>query len=174
MKKKSKSRVVRGKEEICESKLEVDLRDFWEKYYTEPIVPQLRFHPEKKWRFDFAFPSAWLAVEIQGFGTGHTSYEGMHRDYEKHNAAMSLGWGIVYLMSYDLKRAHINKTCQYILKVLTARQNNEPLMRGVKELGHTTVHPNSREGFDNINEARGRMLERFNQHKLSSRDDEIR
>src|SRR6187551_2874790 len=32
---------------------------------AEP-VPEHRFHPTRKWRFDYAFPIAMLAVEIEG------------------------------------------------------------------------------------------------------------
>lgn len=43
-----------------------------------------------------------MAVEIQGFGPGHNSLLGMKNDYEKHNAAIVMGWKILYFMSHDL------------------------------------------------------------------------
>lgn len=43
-----------------------------------------------------------LAVEIQGFGPGHNSYDGMKSDYEKHNEAILMGWKMLYFMGVDL------------------------------------------------------------------------
>lgn len=68
------------------------------------------------WRFDFAFPPVKLAIEIQGYGRGHTSYMGMYADYQKHNSAIRHGWRIIYLMSNDLKPDTIEKTLAWIEK----------------------------------------------------------
>lgn len=58
------------------------------------------FHPERKWRFDFAWPDFKVAVEIDG-GTHdgaargrHVRGEGFERDAEKLNQAQSLGWRV--------------------------------------------------------------------------------
>lgn len=60
-------------------------------------VRELKFHPERKWQFDFAWPSLMLYVEIEGgFGrfskSRHASKEGFANDQEKYNAATLLGW----------------------------------------------------------------------------------
>lgn len=54
-----------------------------------------KFHEERKWRFDVAWPSVMVALEIEG---GVWSY-GRHnravsflRDMEKYNEAASIGW----------------------------------------------------------------------------------
>src|ERR1035437_4661972 len=52
---------------------------------------EFRFHPERKWRFDFAWPLYQLAVEIEGRGR-HQSFGGFEKDAEKYNAAAKLGW----------------------------------------------------------------------------------
>lgn len=56
---------------------------------------QYRFHPVRKWQFDFAWPDEKLAVEIEG-GTWshgrHTRPRGYAADCEKYNAAARLGW----------------------------------------------------------------------------------
>lgn len=64
------------------------------------LVPEreYRFHPERKWRFDFAFPDVKVAVECEGgvFVKGaHT--RGVHflSDCEKYNAAIELGWAVL-------------------------------------------------------------------------------
>jgi len=73
----------------------------------EEIVTELRFHPVRRWRFDFAVPSRMLAVEYQGHGQAgkpkdgkahfgrHGSLVGMTGDCEKSNAAQILGWRLL-------------------------------------------------------------------------------
>ena len=57
---------------------------------------QHRFHPTRRWRFDYAFPSVKLAVEVDG---GQWSPRGGRHntdgDRAKLNAAAVLGWRIL-------------------------------------------------------------------------------
>lgn len=49
----------------------------------------------RRWRFDYAFPSVRVAVEIDGgvwINGRHNRPSGYLRDMEKFNAAASLGW----------------------------------------------------------------------------------
>ena len=61
-------------------------------------VPEYRFHPVRRWRFDLAWPALLLAVEVDG-GTWvsgrHTRGAGYERDCEKLNAAVLLGWRVL-------------------------------------------------------------------------------
>lgn len=121
MKKRAKKKVRTDK---CDSKLEKAFLTQWRKLTTIPIAQQVRFHPTRQWRFDFAFPKTGIAIEIQGFGTGHTSYTGMKSDYEKHNHAVMRGWVILYLMSDDLKDTKIRKTILYVEDFVKHQINN--------------------------------------------------
>lgn len=58
------------------------------------LTAQYRFHPERKWAFDFAFPSQLLAVEVDG-QAHHRKYSMMRSDYEKLNEAARLGWRVL-------------------------------------------------------------------------------
>ena len=56
------------------------------------------FHPTRKWRFDFAIPSAMLAIEVDGGlfrGGRHNTGKGMLADMEKFNEALCLGWRVL-------------------------------------------------------------------------------
>lgn len=81
------------------------------------LETQYRFHPVRRWKMDFAWPELLLAVEIQG-GTysrkrsGHTTGTGTQRDYEKNNAAVLLGWQVLYFSSKDLKVPYLQVTME--------------------------------------------------------------
>lgn len=58
-----------------------------------------RFHPVRKWRFDFARPDIRLAIEIDGgvwTGGRHSGGQGQLDDMEKGNNAVALGWQILH------------------------------------------------------------------------------
>lgn len=94
-----------------DSAFEQEFHQYWKNHSNIPIV----FHhnvvvstgstirPTRKWELDFAFPQFKLAIELQGFGTGHISYKGMLRDYLKHNDLILHGWFVLYFMSKTLK-----------------------------------------------------------------------
>ena len=58
------------------------------------LVREHRFHPERRWRFDMAFPAVKLAIEIEGRGR-HQTVAGYAKDCEKYNAALILGWRVL-------------------------------------------------------------------------------
>ena len=64
---------------------------------SEPVC-EFKFHPKRKWKFDFAYPDKLLAIEVEG-GTWikgrHTRGQGFENDCEKYNAAVMLGWKVL-------------------------------------------------------------------------------
>lgn len=63
-----------------------------------PCVAEHRFHPVRRWRFDYALPEAKVAIEIDGglwtYGR-HNRAAGYIADMEKLNAATLLGWRVL-------------------------------------------------------------------------------
>ena len=57
-------------------------------------IREFKFHPDRKWRFDFYWETGW-AVEINGGGWqggGHNRNPiKLWENYEKYNAAMEMG-----------------------------------------------------------------------------------
>jgi len=70
-------------------------------------IPELeyRFHPTRKFRFDFAWPEHRLALEVEGgifTRQAHGSIKGMLRDIEKYNLAQMNGWHVLRVIPGDL------------------------------------------------------------------------
>jgi very-short-patch-repair endonuclease len=59
---------------------------------------EVRFHPTRRWRFDFAFPDEKIAVEVEG-GTwvngAHSRGKHFESDCEKYGEAAVLGWTVL-------------------------------------------------------------------------------
>jgi hypothetical protein len=76
-----------------------------------------KFHPGRRWRFDFAHPTALIAVEIEGavwINGRHTRGAGYLKDMEKYNAAAMLGWRV---MRYGTSRAEVARMVEEITKM---------------------------------------------------------
>lgn len=59
---------------------------------------EYRFHPVRKWLFDFAMPEKLVAVECQGgvyIGGRHATGTGITKDCEKFSVAASMGWRVM-------------------------------------------------------------------------------
>jgi very-short-patch-repair endonuclease len=68
-------------------------------------VTEHRFDPDRKWRFDFAWPAARVALEVEGgvwTGGRHTRGKGFLADVEKYNRAAVLGWRVLRTTPRDL------------------------------------------------------------------------
>jgi hypothetical protein len=70
------------------------------------------FHPDRKWRFDFAIAPFKIAIEIDGRGRGkpdaigrHQTVDGIRRDLEKHRGAVLRGWHIMRYPATDKANA---------------------------------------------------------------------
>ena len=77
-----------------------------------------RFHPTRQWRFDFAWPSQKLAVEIDGRGR-HQTVVGVRADCEKMNEAIRLGWRVLRFPATDYKKA--GEWAATVIDVLTSK-----------------------------------------------------
>lgn len=68
-------------------------------------VREYRFHPKRRWRFDYALPAVKIALEVEGgvWTRGrHTRPQGFLNDIEKYNTATLLGWRVFRTTPSDL------------------------------------------------------------------------
>lgn len=68
-------------------------------------VKEHRFHPVRKWRFDYAIPEHKIALEVEGgvWTDGrHVRAEGFLGDMEKYNTATLMGWRVLRTTPDDL------------------------------------------------------------------------
>lgn len=76
------------------------------KLFGKPYETEYAFHPERKWRFDFAIPEMKVGIEYEGLmseKSRHTSIKGFTGDTEKYNAAASLGWKVLRYTALNYK-----------------------------------------------------------------------
>lgn len=65
--------------------------------FPEGLEVEYKFHPERKWRFDYAYPKKKIAFEYEGLfsrKSRHTTKSGYTEDCRKYNAAIAMGWKI--------------------------------------------------------------------------------
>lgn len=88
------------------------------------VVRELKFHPTRRWKFDFAMPERMLAIECEGgaWSNGrHTRGSGFVADMEKYNEAALLGWSV---LRFDSKAIQSGQAIQFVMKVLEAKNES--------------------------------------------------
>ena len=106
-------------------KVDLFLNYLQQQFPQAEVVKELQFHPDRKWRFDYAFPSRKVAIEIDGdiWTLGrHNRPRGYLNDMEKLNTAASMGW-LVLRFSTD-ERFYLS-TRRLVDVTLAQRANNQ-------------------------------------------------
>jgi len=79
----------------------------WLQMKIPPAVKEHRFHPVRRWRFDYAWPDRKIALEVEGgvfTGGRHSRGAGMIADMQKYNTAALLGWRVLRVVPRDLAK----------------------------------------------------------------------
>ncbi len=81
------------------------------------------FAPGRKWKFDFAWPYAMIAVEVEGGIWGQGEQQGAHTrgahflsDAEKYNTAAIMGWMVLRFAVNHIKSGEAVKTIELALR----------------------------------------------------------
>lgn len=86
---------------------------------------EYRFHPVRKWRFDYAIAEHKIALEVEGgvwTGGRHTSPQGFLNDMEKYNTATLMGWRVFRTTPDDLCT---NKTINVLKQAIFGLKQGE-------------------------------------------------
>lgn len=83
-------------------------------------IAEYRFHPIRKWRFDWAYLAAKIAMEINGgifMRRGrHSGGVGQLRDFEKLNMAQSMGWKIFQFIPSQVNSGEASSFMTEVIK----------------------------------------------------------
>lgn len=88
-----------------------------------PFETEYRFEPPRCWRFDLAWPSLKVAVELEGgkWSSGrHTRPIGFQNDCVKYNRAVELGWRVLRYTADDLRKRS-DDVLEQVTNVLNGR-----------------------------------------------------
>jgi len=104
---------------VPEPRLEPAFLTAWQRcnFAVDAPEPELeyRFHPFRKWRFDFAWPDQKVAVEMEGgvfTGGAHTRGGHYQSDCQKYNAGVLLGWRILRYTTADVRKRPIQMVAE--------------------------------------------------------------
>jgi hypothetical protein len=107
---------------------------------------EYRFHPERKWRFDLAWPDAKVALEIDGgiwIRGGHNRGAQMKKDWEKSNTAATMGWRVLRCEPKDI-------CAKEMADIVRAAISNTQAMREELERLRDVVCPADIESIDAV------------------------
>lgn len=71
-------------------------------------VAEYRFHPRRRWRFDYANPKFKVAIEQEGgiwIKGRHNRGKGFLNDMEKYNTATLMGWRVLRYTPQNILQA---------------------------------------------------------------------
>lgn len=111
------------------SHLEKRFALYWRAVNGAPLVTEHKFHPSRRWRFDFAHLAAKVAIEVEGgqwTGGRHTRGEGYQGDCEKYNEAQILGWVVLRLTASLITVPEIERIRDFVATRYAERARNEP------------------------------------------------
>jgi very-short-patch-repair endonuclease len=99
------------------------LEDILERHIRLMELPaperEYRFHPKRRWRFDFAWPLHKVAAEVDGgiFSCGrHVRGTGFEKDAEKRNEAVLAGWRVLHFAPRHVKSGVAVQTIESLIR----------------------------------------------------------
>lgn len=104
-------------------------------------VAEFKFHPTRKWRFDWCWPDQKVALEVNGgvWTRGrHVRGQGYLNDLEKLNEAQLIGWMVLQITP---QTAHL--AADLLKRALRPASQSAPLVPGGKTAGDGTMSANS-------------------------------
>lgn len=79
---------------------------------------EYKFHPTRRWRFDFCWPARMAAMEVEGgtwAGGRHTRGAGFEGDCIKYAEALLLGWRVIRVTGSMIESGEALKYAEFLL-----------------------------------------------------------
>ena len=94
------------------SKLEAKFMQLWQLANGPELEREYKFHPDRRFRFDFAHVETKTAIECEGFG--HNKMNRYTSDVEKYNLAALEGWKVYRLTGKMINVIELQKVIDFI------------------------------------------------------------
>jgi very-short-patch-repair endonuclease len=88
------------------------------------VTPEYKFHPSRRWRFDYVILSHKIAIEVEGgawIQGRHTRGSGFVKDMEKYNEATRLGYRLIRVQPEELYTDYTIKLIEDIISFTTLK-----------------------------------------------------
>ena len=104
---------------MAQSRLESKFQLLWRVAGGPPLEREVRFHPSRKWRADFAHLPTRTLIEIEGGiflrkGGRHNRGAGYAKDAEKYLEAAMAGWTVLRLTEPQLEIGIIERLVTWL------------------------------------------------------------
>jgi very-short-patch-repair endonuclease len=103
---------LRYRDKSPPSRLESKFALYWRGLGGPELEREFRFHPERKWRADFAHIESRTLIEIEGgiyIQGRHNRAAGFIADAEKYLEAFLAGWSVVRLTSAQISTPTVER-----------------------------------------------------------------
>ena len=126
------------------SPLAVKFEQLWEVINGPAYETELPVVGDRRWRFDYAWPEAWVALELQGgiylVGRGgHVAPKRFQNDCDKFNRAVCAGWRPCKLATGQVTPENLLLIKELVLQMHTApegwRQEQDRLFAVARQTG---------------------------------------
>lgn len=80
---------------------------YWCNQHALSLEEEYRFHPDRKWRSDWAIPGIRVLIEYEGLmseKSRHTSVKGYSGDSDKYREAAKAGWVVLRYTALNYKQ----------------------------------------------------------------------
>ena len=101
------------------SRLESRFLRLWESAGGPGLEKEFRFHPERRWRADFAHLPSRTLIEVEGgiwIRGRHNRAEGFMADVEKYFEAALAGWRVLRLTERELTVATVGRIIDFVAR----------------------------------------------------------
>lgn len=102
------------------SPLESSFLDCWIRCGGQTLEREVPLVPGRLWRCDFFHEGSKVAIELEGFGKGHTNLTSFRKDAEKYLALTLMGYTVLRITRHLVTEETIKKIIGFINKKLAS------------------------------------------------------